>query len=255
MIPTEFLSYMVHIVNLSNPMFIITEGHYHAMDLCAEIQFAITCIEYSHQDLSSVLPLLLSRQNNRQKFNPIVLSDGNHKELIKALNTNPLVFSNNGLWFMPIDHMKLLNLRLDSKAFFYTGNLTNGYTLHESYSIQGGRPIKTKVDEWRPGYVNGQSRLALDIMERRSDLQGTVLRHSWFEDPPYVTYMRDKSGKVVDIVGYNAALLEELQGQMNFNITEIEATEPSWGSMNEDGSWSGIMGKFTICQGCAQYQN
>ena len=83
-------------------------------------------------------------------------------------------------------------------------------------------------------------------MERRSDLQGTVLRHAWFEDPPYVTYIRDDSGKLVDIVGYNAALLEELQGQMNFNITDIEATEPSWGSLNEDGSWSGIMGKITM---------
>ena len=31
---------------------------------------------------------------------------------------------------------------------------------------------------------------------------------------------------------------------MNFNITDVEATEPSWGSLNEDGSWSGIMGKF-----------
>ena len=242
MIPTEFLSYMVHMVNLPNPMLIMTEGDYHSMDLCTEIQFAMTCIEYTQQELSPVLQLLLAMQDKKQKFNPIVFSDGNHQELIKALNTDPLVFSKNGLWFMPIDYMKLLNLRLDSKAFFYTGNLTNGYTLHESYSIQGERSITTKIDEWKSGYVSGQSRLALDIIERRSDLQGTVLRHAWFEDPPYVTYIRDKSGKVVDTVGYNAALLEELQGQMNFNITDVEATVPSWGSLNEDGSWSGIMG-------------
>ena len=96
MIPTEFLSYMVHMVNLPNPLLIMTEGDYRAMDLCTEIQFAITCIEYSQQDFSPVMKLLLSMQNNKQKFYPIVFSDGNHIELIKALNTRgvmiPIIF-------------------------------------------------------------------------------------------------------------------------------------------------------------------
>ena len=154
------------------------------------------------------------------------------------------MFSKNGLWFMPMDYQALLKLRLDSKAFFYSGNREVGYDLFESYAVQGGNPITTKVDQWQPGKVGGQSRLALELIERRSDLQGTVLRHAWFEDPPYVTYIRDDSGIVTDIVGYNAALLGELQGQMNFSITDVEATVPSWGSLSEDGSWSGIMGKF-----------
>ena len=223
-------------------MFIMTDGDNLPINFCSETYFAVSCIKYTKQDRSQVAEYLLSMHDNGKEFNPIVLSDGEHKEILKELNKNPLVFSANGLWFMPMVYLDSIDLRLDSKTFFYAGNQTAGFTLHESYAIMNGDAITTKQAMWEPGDGNeGISKLA-NIMERRSNLNGAVLKHAWFEDPPYVTYIRDESGNVVDYVGYNAALLEELQNQMNFRIEHIPATVPHWGSKNEDGSWSGIVG-------------
>ena len=99
-----------------------------------------------------------------------------------------------------------LALRLDSKIFLYeeaenpmVNQLSNldgpqsvGYNVYETYAIKGGNPITTNVTQWNPeGPPNTNARL-LD-WERRSDLRGVTLRNSWFEDPPYIVYIRDRA--------------------------------------------------------------
>ena len=94
--------------------------------------------------------------------------------------------------------------------------------MYESYAIKGGVPITNRLAEWQPSNTNlikGDLELVTSFIDRRSDLQGMALRHSWFEEPPYVTFITDDSGRVVNSMGFNAAIVAELQAQLN--ITRV----------------------------------
>ena len=245
MIPIDFILYLTNFITPPNPMLLMAAGDDFPTDFCSGASFAVSCIEIANQEALSILDHISSLNVKGKMINPIVLSDGNHEDLISELNKDPLAFSQNGLWFMPIEYMSLIDLRLDSKIFFYSANSADGFDLIESYAIKGGTPIAKTLDVWHPGVKTklnqGQLSLATSIMGRRPDLQGAVLRHSWFEDPPYVKHVIDESGQVVSTVGYNAALLTELQGQMNFSIEDVPPTIPHWGRF-KNGSWHGIVG-------------
>ena len=64
MIPVELITYMMNIVHLPNPMFIMTVGDNLPMDLCSGTPFAISCIKYTKQDRVHVLEHLLTMQDN-----------------------------------------------------------------------------------------------------------------------------------------------------------------------------------------------
>ena len=97
------------------------------------------------------------------------------------------------------------------------GSDTFGYTLYESYAVKGGAPITTKITEWHPrNETVGNMRLFKDILEKRSNLNGALVRYSWFHNPPFVRFVKDSSGSVVDYVGFYVDIFEELKSQLNF---------------------------------------
>ena len=244
MIPTEFLLYLSNFILSPNPMLLTKEDEF-PIDFCGGTSFAVSCVEDTNQEAISILNHLSSLNANGKIINPVMLSDGNHTDLVIELNKDPLAFTQNGLWLMPIEYQPLIDLRLDSKIFFYSGNSLDGFVLHESYTIKGGMPITTRLAEWQPrdsNLIEGGSELVTGFMERRSDLQGIALRHSWFEEPPYITFITDDSGQVVNSVGFNAAIVAELQAQLNFKKIDITPTVESWGRKLENGSWIGIVG-------------
>ena len=245
MIPLHFLFYLANFTIPANPMLLMAEGDDLPLDFCSGTSFAVSCIESASNEALSILDYLSSLNAKGKMINPILFSDGDHKDLIMELNKDSLAFTQNGLWFMPMEYLSLIDLRLDSKVFFYTDNNARGFTLFESYAIKGGSPITKRLTIWRPSREanlnQGEQILGTSVIDRRSDLQGTVLRHSWFEDPPYVVHIRDELDQVVGSEGYNAALLAELRGQMNFSIEDVPPTIPHWGRL-KNGSWNGIVG-------------
>ena len=59
----------------------------------------------------------------------------------------------------------------------------------------------------------GTVKLFANVAERRSNLRGAVVRYSWFHNPPFVRFVKDSSGSVVDFVGFYVDIFEELQAQ------------------------------------------
>ena len=248
MVPIDFLLYLTNFTNPANPMLLMAEGDDFPTDFCSGSSFAVSCIEFANQEAHSILDHLSSSNVKGKMINPIVLSDGDHKDLVMDLNKDPLAFTQNGMWFMPIEYLSLIDLRLDSKIFFYSANSADGFDLIESYAIRGGTPINTTLNVWSPEAEANlkweHTKLATNIVDRRSDLQGTVLRHSWFEDPPYVMHVRDEFGQIVNTSGYNAALLTELRGQMNFRIEDVTVQVETRGTLLKNGSWIGMVRMF-----------
>ena len=115
---------------------------------------------------------------------------------------------------MPLHYEGLVPLRLDSRVMLYNGTDTYGYSLYESYAIKGGPPITEKISEWHPKHgAPGNVKLFANVAERRSNLRGAVVRYSWFHNPPFVRFVKDRSGSVVDFVGFYVDLFEELKAQ------------------------------------------
>ena len=244
MIYTEFLIYLTNLVATPNPMLLMAEGEDLPIEFCSGTTFSVSCIEYSNQGALSILDHITTLNYKGKMINPVILSDSNNKAMVRKINEDPLAFSKNGLWLMPIEYMSLIDLRLDSKIFFYSGNGVTGFTLYEGYAIKG-RTITNTLDVWYPDMEalldKRLSNLATNILGRRSDLFQTVLMHSWFEDPPYMTYVRDEMGQVMGSKGYNSDLLNELKDQMNFSIENVPAKVKTWGKIR-NGSWIGIVG-------------
>ena len=117
------------------------------------------------------------------------------------------------LWVIPLDHEWEIPLRLDSRVILYNGTDT-GYSLYESYAVKGGAPITQKITEWHPKKeIARNEKLFEKILERRSNLNGAVIRYSWFHNPPFVRFVKDGSGSVVNYVGFYVDIFEELKAQ------------------------------------------
>ena len=66
--------------------------------------------------------------------------------------------------------MEKWNLKQVSKPKFFQLNSAPQWSREE-----GASEANTRLLDW----------------ERRSDLRGVTLRNSWFEDPPYIVYVRE----------------------------------------------------------------
>ncbi|XP_069943829.1 ionotropic receptor 21a [Cherax quadricarinatus] len=82
--------------------------------------------------------------------------------------------------------------------------------------------------------------------EKLSNLQGALLKVSTFEWEPSVLYYRDKNGTVQFPYGIDIEVVNALSRVLNFTVV-FEEPPPGefWGVMNDNGSWSGMMGRLS----------
>ena len=149
------------------------------------------------------------------------------------------------MWFIPLECLPLMRLRLDSRVYFYEATKSGTYKIYESYAIRGDNPVSKLLFEWSPGmtyYTNVFEKKM--IMERRSDLDGIILRNAWtINQPPFIKHNRDSSGRIIQTVGYYADILSQLETRLNLSLKD-SGSQDGWGSELENGTWNGLMGQL-----------
>lgn len=239
-VPLELFLYISKLVQLQNPILLMTEEESIQAEFCLDASFPLSCrVSGSGETLDHL-------ESNQVEDLPtsILLSQGSHKTWIEELSTYKHLFGETYTWVVPADYEVLLPLRLDSRVVLYNATGADGYNIYESYAVNGGDPITTKIMEWMPGVKKNEDVKVLDnILEKRSNLNGVTIRYSWFHNPPFVRFNRDGSGKVVGYSGFYVDLFNELQHQLQFTAEYVPPKpKEKWGAKTKNGSWNGMVG-------------
>ena len=89
----------------------------------------------------------------------------------------------------------------------------------------------------------GNTKLFDGILDKRSNLNGVVVRYSWFHNPPFVRFARDGSGNVIGYSGFYVDLFMELQNKLQFTGKYVPPKpKEKWGAKTKNGSWNGMVG-------------
>ncbi|XP_064101780.1 ionotropic receptor 21a-like [Macrobrachium nipponense] len=100
----------------------------------------------------------------------------------------------------------------------------------------------TKVATWWHTAFTTEVRLYPDKL---SDLKGVMLKCVTFEWKPSVFYYRSKNGTVLFRYGIDIGVVQTLSNVLNFTVQfEEPPAEEYWGREEQNGSWSGMMGKL-----------
>ena len=215
------------IINLHNPLLLMTEEEEVPTQFCGGIYFPIVCSRYSANDVSEIAHQI---QSQTIVYNPIFIFGGEHKDLIMELNDQPLLFSFNHVWVMPMEYASLISLRLDNNILFYDYHAKEGeFNIYDSYAIKGERPIRTSLFQWKNDSEGQMNHFNMQVrtLEGRSNLKGSVLKVS----PVNIK----TEGDEIDI-------LMALQYKLNFTLQKVESREKRWGSKYKNGTWNGYVG-------------
>ena len=188
------------------------------------ISIPITCIRYNVGEMKNIYESLQLSKNS-----PIFLSQGDHKDLVMEFNRDPNLFSRTSVWFVPLGYESNMPLRLDSRVFLYDGPKSDSYTVYESYSVRGRAPTTRKLLEWSPKMASKVTNVfeKRSILRERANLNGVVLKNSWFEYNPYVVYKKDDSGAIVRTTGYSSEIVSQLAVNLNFTLKHIPGKRSS----------------------------
>ena len=106
------------------------------LSYCSGISSSTICAFYDTEDPADLLDHLKTTHNT-----PIFVSNGFHQDLFKELAETPHLFAKTTTWFVPLEYLPTVSLRLDSRVFFYDPTQTGSYKVYESYAIKGGDPV------------------------------------------------------------------------------------------------------------------
>ena len=100
---------------------------------------------------------------------------------LRELSDHPLLFGGGRTWVLPLEYADELRLRLDNNIFFYEETpLGDGFSVYESYAVRGGSPVTKMLFNWNPGMAPFTAGAPMYLLGNRGDLNGAVLRNSWF---------------------------------------------------------------------------
>ena len=226
----DFFLFISKIINFHNPLLIIADKETFPMHLCNGSTFPAICSRFSESESDHLVKTLMD-QTTDIIFYPIFLSDGGHETLVTRLSKYPILFSLRQTWVVPMRYAKNLPLRLDNNIFFYDGNASAGYNVYESYAIKGKNPVTKMLFQWH--YGEESIPLLSPTMDRRSNLNGVVLRDSWV-DP------RNESRVVHGDMFYDIMLT--LEERLNFTFEFVSPKPGKFGKRFPNGTWNGIVG-------------
>ena len=217
-VPVQLFLYTLKLIHQQNPMLLLSEDEPLPEEFCRGISFPITCIRYNVGETKNVFESLQVSKNS-----PIFLSKGDHKDLVMEFSRHPNLFSRTSVWFFPLGYESSIPLRLDSRVFLYEGAKSDGYTVYESYSMRGRTQTTRKLLEWSPKMASDAANVfeKRSILRERANLNGEVLKNSWFEQHPFVVYKKDVSGAIVGTAGYYSEILSQLAVNLNFTLKHI----------------------------------
>ncbi len=135
-------------------------------------------------------------------------------------------------------NLEALPLRLDSNYLIYRCEEDGACLLTEIYKVKGDSLRKKPFGRWslNGGLVMSEK----EVWERRSDLMGTILLDTtlpWTTWNIVISESDPLTGMVPDI-------LHTLASTLNFTVEWKHPEDGSYGSQNENGTWSGIIGEL-----------
>ena len=133
-----------------------------------------------------------------------------------------------------------LSLNLDDD-FIVALNQSEEIVLWELYRIVPNSPIQNiNVGQWTT--LKGLNFTKINKRNRRSNLLGYNLRITTLVEAPYNTKIKlDSMTKKYHLEGSFADLLNLYAKILNFTYTYVPPPDNAWGSLQEDGSWNGMM--------------
>ena len=174
--------------------------------------------------------------------------DLNHQSYIFHLKKN--MFNLSCTWFVYFDTVMTikdvlkefdnLSLNLDDD-FIVALNQSEEIVLWELYRIVPNSPIQNiNVGQWTT--LKGLNFTKINKRNRRSNLLGYNLRITTLVEAPYNTKIKlDSMTKKYHLEGSFADLLNLYAKILNFTYTYVPPPDNAWGSLQEDGSWNGMM--------------
>ena len=213
------------------------------ISFCSGTSLPLTCSQYAASDGDEVADQL---QSQGVDFNPIFISEGGHKDLMMKLRENPLLFNRLRTWVMPLEYKSVVPLRLDNNILFYEKNITSeGFTVFESYSVKNNveAAMTRMLFEWDVS-KEGQQGLEMHVntIERRSNMNGAIIKNSWKQNKKNVIFTRDKNGLIIKTEGVYKEILDILEAKMNCVIESETPKNFNYGKRLSNGTWTGVIG-------------
>ena len=150
-------------------------------------------------------------------------------------------------------------LPINSNVVLFNGSLEDGYLdLFDAYHPFSGSELRSQLwGVW--SCDDGEVMIPRDRWHLRRDLTGVVFRTAANEDPPFVKTISDSGDDTMHPPGYVRSSSESLkkiflgpslygdiwsslQSITNFSYSMVYSVDGSWGSLNDDGSWNGVVG-------------
>ena len=237
----SFILYISKLIRNHYPLLLMTTDETIPLSYCSGISFSTVCAFYDTEDSADLLDHLKTTHNT-----PIFVSSGFHQGLFKELAESPLLFLKKTTWFVPLEYLPTMSLRLDSRVYFYDQTRTGSYKIYESYAIKGGDPITKLLFTWLPETSDFTTDVfeKRTILQRRCDLRGITLRNSFpINQPPLIKHNSDSSGRIFQTVGFFADILTQLEYRLNFSLKDT-GSQDGWGIMLENGTWNGLMSQL-----------
>ena len=118
--------------------------------LCIELKWVL-CLDSSQNDAALIAEHLKILHLTRKQDGVIFADNGNGMSTLveEVSNLVPTLFRSPCPVFMPLDHARLIELRLDSNVLFYNRENDQGYMLLDKYAFKGGPPMTKELGSWR----------------------------------------------------------------------------------------------------------
>ena len=184
------------------------------VETCSRIGIPLRCMIFTNRMDSTEINDLLTRSHG-----PIFLIGYDDKLSLQLSKAPLLAGERQRLWVMPLDYEKDIQLCLDSRVFFYKKLMSNSYIVYEGYAINGVKHI-SPLFEWFPSKSDHIKVFKKEVvLQRRSNLNGVELITDYpAEVDPFVKYVRDRAGVIVQVDGYYTDILNDLEEHFKFSI-------------------------------------
>jgi hypothetical protein len=164
-----------------------------------------------------------------------MLSVDSFKKLKIEVSPDLFLHGNAFLFNFEESDIQDLTFPFDSEVYSYTEE--NGTkAIKEHYNIGKHKQIVEKIGFWN------QTDLVLtsdSLVNRRRNLHGLEILAETMPEPPYAVF-EEKERKIIGIIGdLWHGILEK---SLNFTTKISTPPDNKWGSVNEDCSWSGLVG-------------
>ena len=207
----QLVLHLSRLVNLHNPLLILSQEEDIPLELCGGNTYPIICSHYTEGE--EMATHVQQKSRNGTQYNPIVISNGDHRALVTKLGMDPILFSETRVWLMPREYASAIPLRLDNNIIFFEKSVTGGFKLHESYSVKSGVPVMRMLLEFHK--VEDAKRVLLSPISRT--LNGATLKTSW-------TASDLKKSRSV-----NRDIIRALQARMNFTLENVVPEKTKYG--------------------------